>query len=267
MILSDYHVHCNFSSDSNTPMKQMVERAVSLGFERICFTDHMDYDFPEQYEMRFVFDMNEYMENLNQMQRQYPQIQILNGVECGMQPGIGDKFLKLVSSYPLDFVINSCHVLDHMDPYYPEFWEKYSEQEGIEFYFNTILSNIKEFKDYDVCGHIDYIIRYTPSKGKNYNPMDYLDIQEEILKTVIDSGKGIEANTSGFKYGLGTTHPRKEILKRYRELGGEIITIGSDGHQPEHLAYDFERAAAFLKDAGFRYYTVFKNRKAEFLPL
>lgn len=267
MILADFHVHTDFSSDSETPMEDMVKQAVSLGLKKVCFTDHMDLDFPKQYELRFVFDVDSYMKKIGELQKKYPQIQILKGIECGMQTGLGKRYEALLSSYDFDFVINSCHVLYNMDPYYPEFWVERSEKEGIIAYFEQILANVKEFQDFDTCGHIDYIIRYSPSKGKDFNPFDYMDWIDEILKTVISMGKGIEVNTSGYKYGLGTPHPCTHILKRYKELGGEIITIGSDGHQPCHMAYDFAKAEALLKEIGFRYYAVFEKRKAELIHL
>ena len=84
---------------------------------------------------------------------------------------------------------------------------------------------------------------------------------------MIENGKGIELNTAGYKYGLGFCHPHPEIIKRYRQLGGEIITIGSDGHRPEHIAYDFNKVEKVLKDSGFQWYTKFKNRKPVFYDL
>lgn len=267
MIKADYHLHTNFSSDSKTPMEEMVKQAISLGLDRICFTDHMDYDFPKQYEMSFQFCMEDYWKQIDQMQKKYPQIQILKGVECGLQDGLGERYRSLIQSFDFDFVINSCHVLFQMDPYYPDFWENRTEQKGIEDYFKQIHKNLLEFQDFDVCGHIDYIIRYAPSHGKDFNPRLYMDYIDEILKTVISMGKGIEANSSGYKYGLNTTHPCKEILTRYRELGGEILTIGSDGHQPEHMAFSFDKVQELLLKIGFRYYTIFEKRKPSFLRL
>ena len=88
-----------------------------------------------------------------------------------------------------------------------------------------------------------------------------------ILKYLIEHGKGIELNTSGLKYGLPFAHPHSDILKRYRELGGEIITVGADGHKPEHIAYDFDKVSGILKDCGFKYYTEFSERKPHFKQL
>ena len=116
-------------------------------------------------------------------------------------------------------------------------------------------------------GHIDYVVRYGPDKNTYYSYADYADVIDEILKQLIHNGKGIEVNTAGFKYGLGHPNPCEDILKRYRELGGEILTLGADAHQPEHIAYDFQRLPKLLQTCGFSYYTVFKNRKAQFIAL
>ena len=94
-----------------------------------------------------------------------------------------------------------------------------------------------------------------------------MEVADEIMRSLIAQGKGIELNTAGFKYGLPFAHPHPEILKRYKELGGEIITIGSDAHKPEHIAYDFDRAKEVLEECGFKYYTEFKERKTIFIQV
>lgn len=121
--------------------------------------------------------------------------------------------------------------------------------------------------DFDVLGHMDYVVRYGKEKEKSYFLQDYAEITDEILRSLIMQGKGIELNTAGFKYGLGFAHPHISILKRYKELGGEVITVGSDAHQPENIAYDFDRAKEVLKDSGFKYYTEFKGRKPIFIQV
>jgi histidinol-phosphatase (PHP family) len=192
------------------------------------------------------------------------QIEILTGVELGIQTHVIDRMETLVNTFPFDFIIGSVHVVDHIDPYYPEYWENKTEEEGILRCFKAIKEACLSFHGFHVCGHIDYIIRYAPSSKiqyKEYSYPYYSDVLDEILKTLLEHGKGIEANTSGYKYGLGHPHPKTEILKRYKELGGDIITIGSDAHLPEHLCYDFDRIAQLLKDIGYKYYTTFKEGK------
>jgi histidinol-phosphatase (PHP family) len=158
-------------------------------------------------------------------------------------------------------------VVHGFDPYYPQYYEGRSEDAAYREYFESILENLHTDADFDVYGHLDYVVRYGPHKNRFYSYKKHSDVIDEILRTLIDRGKGIELNTAGFKYGLGHPNPTEEILARYRELGGEILTIGSDAHAPEHVAYAFEQVPEILKKSGFRYYTVFSARKPSFLSL
>lgn len=267
MIIADYHVHSEFSSDSQTPMEQMIERASQLGLKKLCFTDHMDYDYPQVSDLNFEFDSEAYIKRLEALKEKYHnKLKILTGVELGLQPHITERLNKLVKSYPFDFIIGSSHVVDHVDPYFPEYWEGRTKKEGIYRYFESIIENCKAFQGFHVYGHIDYIIRYVPGQVKatrkeDYSYTDYADILDEVLKTIIFYGKGIEINTAGYKYGLGYAHPKLEVLKRYQELGGELITVGSDAHKPEHLCYDFHLVPDLLQSLGYRYYATFEQGK------
>ena len=120
---------------------------------------------------------------------------------------------------------------------------------------------------FDSYGHLDYVVRYGPARNLNYSYEAYQDLIDPILKTLIEKGKGLECNTGGLRYGLGHPNPCEDILRRYRQLGGEILTIGSDAHSPEQVGYGFQTASRLLAACGFRYYTVFHRRKPEFLPL
>ena len=116
-------------------------------------------------------------------------------------------------------------------------------------------------------GHLDYIARYVPNQSVPFSYRDYSDLIDAILKSIIEDGKGIEMNMSGYRYGLGMPNPCPDILKRYRELGGEIITVGSDAHTPENVGLRFEKAGEHLVQAGFKYYTVWKERKPVFIKI
>jgi histidinol-phosphatase (PHP family) len=268
MIIADYHVHSDFSSDSKAPMEQMIERALQLGLKRLCFTDHMDYDYPNVSDLSFVFDPDAYVTKLSELKEHYrEQIELLTGVELGLQPHLSERLTGLINNHSFDFIIGSSHLVDHTDPYYPQYWEHRTKEEGIRDYFKSIIANCKSYQGFHVYGHIDYIIRYVPGQPgqiPDYSYADYADLLEEVLKTIISYGKGIELNTAGLKYGLGYAHPKAEVLKRYRELGGELITVGSDAHKPEHLCYDFHLVPDFLKSLGFHYYATFKQGKPEY---
>jgi histidinol-phosphatase (PHP family) len=267
MIIGDYHNHTDFSADCDTPAELMIEKAIDLGLSYLCMTDHMDPDmqFPG---LDFTFDLDEYFAKHQELKKRYQdKITLLTGIELGLQPHIGDDLRNIVNAGTYDFIIGSIHVVDHVDPYFKEYWEGKTEYQGTYRYFENVLESLAAFDNFDVFGHLDYVVRYGPTQDKNYSYHQYKEIIDEILKVLISKNIGLELNTAGLKYGLSFAHPQVEVLKRYRELGGEIITVGSDGHKPEHLAYDFHKVPDILKEAGFSYYTIFKNRKPEFIKL
>lgn len=276
MITADFHTHTAFSDDSDASVDSMAKQAVLLGLKTLCITDHMDYLYPAKYApTTFVFDPDAYFAKLAKIKEDYKnQLEILIGIELGLrnETEISDQcmayYKKLSTQYPFDFMIGSTHVLENIDPYYPEFWENHGIEEGMRIYFESILDNIGKYDMFQVYGHLDYLVRYLPKRmDKDYCFEDYRELIEEILKKLIENGRGLEVNTAGYKYGLPFAHPRPEVLALYRKLGGEILTVGSDAHTPEHIAYDFAKIRKLLCSLGFKYYTVYRKRKAEFLPL
>ncbi len=263
----DTHIHCSFSGDSDSPPEAMVMAAVSKGLSGICFTDHLDYDYPEDPEL-FLLDLPAYVRSMKQLARQFAdQLPVCHGIELGLQPHLAGKHRQLLQNYEFDFVIGSSHVVHGKDPYFRQYYDGRTCTQAWQEYFISILENIQAFHDFDVYGHLDYVVRYHPEKNRYSDYREHLEIIDEILKLLIRLGKGIELNTAGYKYGLGHPNPCEDILKRYRALGGEIITTGSDAHKPEHMAYCFDRLGSLLKSCGFSHYTVFRNRKPEFIPL
>ena len=263
----DQHMHCNFSGDSDALPEDMIKAGIAHGLSGICFTDHLDYDYPEEPNI-FLLDFDNYFKVLSDLREKYAdKIPVNIGIELGLQPQAAGQNLAVAEKYPFDFIIGSSHVVNHMDPYYPEFFAGRDEDAAYMEYFESVLENINSDVDFDVYGHIDYVVRYGPNKNAFYTYEKFKDIIDEILTQLISKEKGIEVNTGGFKYGLGHPNPTEDIIKRYRELGGEIITMGADAHVPEYVAYEFDKAAHIIKNCGFKYYTVFKNRKAEFIPL
>lgn len=270
-MLWDTHMHTRFSTDGSAEPAAMAEKALALGLDGICFTDHLDYDYPlvkPGGKPEFLLDIDEYCPSVSTVKKQYfGKLPILTGIELGLQPHLAARHYELLKDSSFDFVIGSSHVVHGQDPYYASYYEGRREEDAYLEYFVSILENIEAFDGFDVYGHIDYVVRYGPNKNLDYSYEKYAEPIDEILKLLIAKGKGIELNTAGFKYGLGHPHPTEDILKRYRELGGEIITLGSDAHAPEQIAYDFAKVPAILKEAGFQYYTVFRQRIPQFLPL
>lgn len=262
MIKADFHTHSYFSGDSREPTRETVKSAVEKGLKTLCLTEHNDIDYPNH---EFDLDVEKYKAELFRLKDEFSdKIELLFGVELGLMGNIADKLNAFVKDRGFDFVIGSSHLVNGQDPYYPEYFNTLGTKNGILRYFESILENINVFSDFDVYGHLDYVVRY--SAEKSYEPLDYREIIDEILKKLISMGKGIEINTAGMKT-LGYVHPNEFILKRYRDLGGEIITVGSDAHERTRVAADFDKAETALKNAGFEYYSVFRNRKAEFVKI
>ena len=267
-ILTDFHTHSYFSGDCNTPTEDMIQKAISLGMTHLCLTEHLDLDYPSREQLDFNLNIDAYLSKVSMLKEKYQQqIQILWGVELGIQSHIIPTLHDYVQKYPFDFIIGSSHLAHGKDPYYLDFYEERTEEEAYREYFTSILENVQEFTDYDVYGHLDYVVRYGPNKDTRYSYEKYRDILDKILETILSKGKGIELNTGGLKSGLKDVHPCTDILKQYKKLGGEIITIGSDAHVPQYLTHHFDRAEEVLKNCGFEYYTIFKNRKPSFIKL
>ena len=268
-VLWDCHMHSSFSADSPTPMEDMIKQAIQARLTGICFTEHLDPDYPKTPDnLEFSLDIPSYHSQLMKLKDAYKeQIEIHFGIELGLQLHLGEYFHDLLEKYPFDFVIGSSHLVHGADPYYPEFFQGRSEQRAYMEYFESILENLSAFDEMDTYGHLDYIVRYGPNQNKFYSYGRYQDILDEILRKLIKKNVGLEVNTGGYHYRLGEPNPCTAIIRRYKALGGKIITIGADAHTPDKVGYAFDRAAQVLKECGFRYYTIFKERKPEFLPL
>lgn len=267
-IKADCHLHTSYSGDSETPMEEMILQGIAKGLDTMCFTEHNDYNYPvtaETPEGIFLVNTDSYLYDVIKYREKYAdKLRILFGVELGLQPEVMRQNAVYAKSYDFDFIIGSTHICHGKDPYYPSFFEGRTDADAYEEYFECILENIKKFSNFDVLGHLDYVVRYGATMDRDYSYEKFKEIIDAILTLLIDKGKGLEINTGGIKKGMRELHPCMGILKRYRELGGEIITVGSDSHDMHHIADHFDRAYDVLKECGFRYYTVFEKRIAEF---
>ncbi len=272
MIYSDFHTHTSFSTDSHATPESMITAAIAKGLRHYCTTDHYDYLYPGK-PGEFVFDPDTYFNEMRRLRKQYqPQINLRIGVELGLrnEPSLVEevrsKYDALLAEYPFDFVIGSTHCMNESDPYYPEYWQQYSVDKCLTDYYEACLHNVTVYEGFQVYGHLDYILRYVPA-GITVDETKYYEIIQEILRTLISRGKGLEVNTKGLTKGFPAPHPGLFALKEYLALGGEILTVGSDAHTPEHIAACYDRACALLQSLGYRYYTTFTKQIPEFHSL
>lgn len=272
-MFADYHVHTAYSDDSTTPMEEQVKAAVSMGLKEVCFTDHVDYGIKKDWsegEIRYResggallanVDYPNYFEELGQLKKKYEgQIEIRKGLEFGIQTSTIAHYDRLFSDYAeeLDFILLSIHQIDNKELWTQVYQRGKSQQEYNEGYYHELLEVMKRFKHYSVLAHLDLVVRY--DKQGVYPFENIRNIVAEILKLCISDGKGIEVNTSSWRYGLKDTQPSRDILELYKDLGGEIITIGSDAHTTGYLANHVKEAEKILRELGFRYIYTFEHR-------
>lgn len=270
-MFADYHVHTEFSDDSVYPMEQVIQDAIAMGMSEICFTDHVDYGVKEDWDCGHTItyrdnsplanvDYPVYVAKIKKFQSIYgPQIAIKLGMEFGMQTHTIPQYEALFRKCPFDFIILSIHQVEDKEFWTQDFQRGKRQQEYNERYYEEMLDIVKAYRNYSVLGHMDLITRYDENGIYPFEKVE--SVISEILKVVIADGKGIEFNTSYHRYGLKDTTPSVDILKLYRKLGGEIITIGSDSHAPEHLGAYEEEAKQLLKSLGFRFICTFDRMK------
>ena len=286
---ADYHLHCEFSDDSRETMDKQIERAIELKLDEICFTDHVDYGIKKDWDEgdivwrggdgvgTSVTDMDpcanvnypEYFSKIDRMRETYKgKIVIKKGLEFGIQTVTLDKFENLYAKYrdQLDFVLLSMHQVDNLEFWTQDFQRNRTQKEYNEKYYQEIYDVMKAFKNYSVLAHLDLLVRYDPA-GR-YPFENVKDMVAEILKLAIKDGKGIELNTSSWHYGLDDIQPSRDIWRLYKDLGGKILTIGSDAHNTKFLADHLEDGMAILRDElGFTEFCTFDHMTPVFHAL
>lgn len=264
-MISDFHLHTSFSWDSDTEPERQIEQAIQLGMETLCITDHLDMDFPGG---EFQLDTPAYVERILQLREKYRgRIDLRLGVELGLQRHLGERIAAYAQAYPFDYVIGSMHLLKGQDPYDREIFAGRRDGEVYREYFEATLENLRVCRGIQSLGHLDYVVRYGKNQGMEYSYGAFADIIDEILKLLVERQIALEINTGGLKYGLGYPNPHPDVLRRYRELGGELVIVGSDAHVPQYVGYRFGEAEELLKASGFAYRAEFCQKKPVWIKI
>lgn len=262
------HTHSYYSPDSSTPLWKNVEQAIEMGLKYFAATDHMDRFTEEYAEKDSYFDVESYFKELRELQDKYgDQINLLIGVEVGLQPDVCEWMDEFMMEYPFDFVIGSIHFVNHVDIAFCQEELARNTDKWYRDYYEQMLYSVQHSKNFQFLGHIDYIDRYLKDKSLIPDYKCHAEIIDEILKELIRTDRGIEVNTAGKRKGLSYFNPKNKILKRYRELGGSLITISSDAHFIEDIGYGTSEAIELLKELGFEALSVYRNRELIEIPL
>lgn len=267
MYSADYHVHSTFSPDGRQTVDDICRAALAAGLMEVCITDHTEANGWNP-GIWYDFRIPRLMEELEAAREIYKgRLRVTFGTELGQQLEDPARVAEVLEESRYDFIIGSMHNI----PGEPDFsMQTYAGEADcramLDRYFAALVTHARE-AEYDALGHISYPLRYMRGQGVHVSFEDRHDELEAVLRAAIDRGRGIEVNTSGLRGSLGETMPALHVLRLYRELGGEIVTFGSDAHRMEDVGSGISAGQEMAREAGFRYFTVFRGRKPEFFAL
>ena len=269
--LFDNHNHSQFSFDGKkTTVEASARAAMTNGLGGICFSDHCDFYVPPMkgdFEnlVPEYFDIKEQQSEIDRVQTLLSpdrSFKILKGIEIGMYEDFHKEITETLSGNSFDQIIASVHYIEQTDPYYGGFYDGKTWREAYGKYLETIYREMTWMKDFDIMGHYDYIVRYAPYPETSIQYRDFSDIFDAMFKYLIQEGKALEINTKSYmKYGERDVTLDLDVLKRYREMGGEIISLGSDSHDPKRPGDNFSHFAQLLRSLGFRWSAHYEKRK------
>ena len=266
--LYDNHNHSQFSFDGkNASVESSARAALACGLAGLCFTDHCDFFVPAMkasYEHLIPeqFDIPAQQKEIDRVQSILPGIRIFKGIEIGLEEKSRDRNRKLLSEHRFDQVTGSVHYLDDTDPFWGGYYKGKDWKTAYGHYLETILEEMSQLQDFDILGHFDYVARYAPYPQCSIFYREFPDVTDAILEYLAENGKALEINTKTYQdYNGRTPELDRNILLRFRELGGEYISLGSDSHCPERVGDKFGQYAEFIKDCGFRYAVHFESRR------
>lgn len=256
----DYHMHSIVSFDGHDRGEALARAAADRGLTEICFTDHVDFD-PLSPVQTMVFDVNTYNREYDNLE--VPGLKIRKGMEFGLTDGNESLLLQRLSQRHYDFVLGSVHFVNDLDVYFKEYWEDKIPFDAQRLFLETTLRQVREHQDFDVLAHLTFLMKspYNPVRA----PLSYdahREVLDEILLTLAQKGKGLEMNTSGVDRSVGFL-PTVDFFRRFKELGGEIVTVGSDAHRSERVGQYCPEAAKMLGEI-FGYVCTFQDRKPIF---
>ncbi|MBQ3245136.1 MAG: histidinol-phosphatase HisJ family protein [Bacteroidales bacterium] len=277
----DNHNHSEFSFDGKrTSVEKSTLAAADAGLGGVAFTDHCDFFVPAmkaEHEQLVpeTFDVNAQQAEIDRVQALIDgriegerKFRILKGIEIGMHEDCHGEILRTLGENSFDQVIASVHYLDGIDPFYGGYYEGKDWKEAYGHYLETIWKEMTWLKDFDIMGHFDYVVRYAPYSRTSLLYRDFSDILDEMFRYLIQEGKALEINTKSYQeYNGRLVTIDTEVLKRYRELGGEIVSFGSDSHDAHRIGHAIMEHALLLKSLGFRWSAHYESRRLVQLPL
>jgi len=283
MNLIDCHTHTQFSMDSEADISSCIKRACELGLAAYAITDHCECNAwytEEHYSaadkklcdyFNYAADFENSVSAVTALKEQYAgKLNLICGVELGQILHDKEVAQKVNSDSRLDFIIGSAHqIANEKDFYYIDYTERTMDEiyDLLERYFKEVYDTCRTGL-FDVFGHLTYCLRYMKQRNNICPDISrFDDIIAESFRVLAQNGKGIEINTSGIRQGFGATFPDLKYVKMFRDLGGEILSIGSDSHTVEDIGADVNKGVETAASAGFTRLAYFRKRKPCFIDI
>jgi histidinol-phosphatase (PHP family) len=270
--LVDLHVHSTCSADGVSSIEEHARQAKVVGLTEVGFSEHVDLD-PRDKSYGF-FDPERYDLEIGAARETVPGVQLRQGIEITYQSRLEARLVSFLASHSCDYVIASVHLVDYSDGWaivsepgaMAAFFAGHSQRQAYGPYFAELLRAAQSGMG-DVLGHLDLVKRFGVGE---YGPLDPLAFEEElreVLRAVVHRGMGLEINTSGLRQSPGEPYPPLTVVRWFRELGGEVVTVGSDAHHAKDLGSDINLALDMAQEAGFQAIATFKERRVKWIDL
>ncbi len=270
--MMDLHVHSTCSADGASDILAYVRWAGALGLGVVGFCEHVDFD-PRDRAYDHL-DVERYDDEIEAARGDGHGLRLCQGVEITYQAGLEEKIRAWLSGSRWDYVVASVHLVDYVDGWaivsepgaVEGYFEGHSQEQAYVPYFEELLRAVQSGLG-NVLGHLDLIKRYGVAHYGALEPAQFEDEIQAVLRAAVEAGVGLEINTSGWRQAPAEPYPGLEILRWYRELGGEVLTVGSDAHHVDHLGAAVPEALELARAAGFRAVTAFEAGRPFWLDL
>ena len=262
--LTDMHLHSKYSWDAQQTLSEIISRAKENNYKYIGVTEHVDFfDWhPKKYDK---FEYGPLTEEVNRIKEGFPGLR--KGAEIGEPHLFPERFKNFLEGREFDYLVGSIHHVNNITPVYDKYFHSYpSLEEAYRAYFKEELALVK-FGGFDVAAHLDIVHRRGAAFYDGYSYEKFKDEIDEILKVMVDKNIGLEINTSGLRYNAKDILPTASVVKKYIDMGGAVITVGSDAHTQKDIFYGIEKAYEILDGLGVKELTVFEKRKAVKIPI
>jgi len=263
----DYHLHTSHSMDCERTMDSLCRRALALGLDEICVTDHIEPGHPQR-ELDIPPVWPNWQKDIAQCREKYPELILRAGIEIGDNAPIRESIYETLAPLKLDFHLLSLHLVKNEDPYNQSYFDGKDQLAAYRDYVEAKWESIRNYKDYDAVAHIGYVSKFAPFP-KETRPLFYHhapDLFDEMFKLMAREGKALEINTSGY-LSMDRPIPGDDLIKRYLELGGEFFTFGSDSHRDDRVYLYVEEAKELVASLGGKWQCAFEQRQMKAYPL